>query len=95
MVLDESEVKKMAQLAKLYISDSDINEIGHRITEILTLVDQMQSVDTDLVEPLYHPLDAVQKLRPDVVTERNQRDELQNLAPKAEMGLYLVPQVLD
>jgi len=95
MSLDKSEVRKIAQLARLHISDADVDEIGHRIKEILTLVDQMQSVDTEPVEPLYHPLDAVQKLRPDIVTEENNREELQKLAPKAELGLYLVPNVLD
>ena len=55
----------------------------------------MQAIDTESVEPMSHPLDAVQILREDVVTERNHRDELQKLAPKAENGLYLVPQVLD
>ena len=95
MNLDKSEVRKIAQLARLHISDADVDEIGHRIKEILTLVDQMQSFETKSVEPLYHPFDAVQKLRPDIVTERNNREELQKLAPKAEMGLYLVPKVLD
>ena len=95
MILDKSEVRQMAQLARLHITDTDANEIVHRITEILTLVDQMQSVDTEAVEPLYHPLDAVQKLRSDIVTEENNREQLQKLAPKAELGLYLVPKVLD
>ena len=95
MILDKSGVRQMAQLARLHINDADATEIVHRITEILTLVDQMQSVDTEPVEPLYHPLDAVQKLRPDIVTEENNREELQKLAQKAELGLYLVPKVLD
>ena len=95
MLLDKSEVQQMAQLARLHITDAESTEILNRITEILTLVDQMQSVDTEPVEPLYHPLDAVQKLRPDIVTEENNREKLQKLAPKAELGLYLVPKVLD
>mgnify|MGYP001441278674 FL=1 len=95
MLLDKSEVQQMAQLARLHITDAEATEILNRITEILTLVDQMQSVDTEPVEPLYHPLDAVQKLRPDIVTEENNREKLQKLAPKAELGLYLVPKVLD
>jgi aspartyl-tRNA(Asn)/glutamyl-tRNA(Gln) amidotransferase subunit C len=55
----------------------------------------MQSVDTESVEPLAHPLDVVQRLRIDEVTEENQRESLQKLAPASEDGLYLVPKVLE
>ncbi len=95
MSLNKSEVGKIALLAKLHVNDTDVDEIADRITEILSLIDQMQAIDTESVEPMSHPLDAVQILREDVVTETNHRDELQKLAPKAENGLYLVPQVLD
>ncbi len=95
MALDKSEVEKIAHLARLHISASEAEEVTTRITDILALIDQMQSVDTDAVEPLAHPLDAVQRLRADAITEVNQRDELQQLAPASEAGLYLVPKVLD
>ena len=95
MSLDKNDVEKIAHLARLHISDSEAEEVTTRITDILTLIDQMQSVDTDAVEPLAHPLDVVQRLRADEVTEGNQRDELQQLAPASEAGLYLVPKVLD
>jgi aspartyl-tRNA(Asn)/glutamyl-tRNA(Gln) amidotransferase subunit C len=55
----------------------------------------MQSIDTDNVEPLAHPFDAVQKLRPDAVTETDRRDELQKLAPQSQDGLFLVPKVIE
>jgi aspartyl-tRNA(Asn)/glutamyl-tRNA(Gln) amidotransferase subunit C len=55
----------------------------------------MQSVDTEAVEPLAHPLDLVQRLRADEIIEDNQRDKLQKLAPASEDGLYLVPKVLE
>ena len=95
MTLDKSEVKKMAQLARLHVSETDIDEIAGRVTEILNLIDQMQVIDTESVEPMSHPLDTVQSLREDVVTEKNHRDELQKLAPKTENGLYLVPKVIE
>jgi aspartyl-tRNA(Asn)/glutamyl-tRNA(Gln) amidotransferase subunit C len=95
MALDKSEVEKIAHLARLHISDAEADEVSSRITDILSLIDQMQSVDTDSVEPLAHPLDAVQRLRADEITEKNQRDELQTLAPSSEDGLYLVPKVLE
>ena len=95
MALDKSEVEKIAHLAKLHISESEAEEVTTRITDILALIDQMQSVDTESVEPLAHPVDVVQRLRGDQITEENQRDELQKLAPASEDGLYLVPKVLD
>ena len=95
MAFDKTEVEKVAQLARLLISDSEIDEVTGRITDILALIDQMQSVDTDDVVPLAHPLDLTQRLREDDVTEFNRRDELQLLAPEVEQGLYLVPKVIE
>ena len=95
MAFDKSEVEKVAQLARLHMSESEVDEVASRITDILALIDQMQSVDTESVEPLAHPLDMTQRLRPDVVTEPNRRDELQQLAPATEDGLFLVPKVIE
>lgn len=95
MAFDKSEVEKVAQLASLHVSESDVDEVAARITDILALIDQMQSVDTESVEPLAHPLDMTQRLRPDVATEPNRRDELQQLAPETEDGLFLVPKVIE
>jgi len=95
MALDKTEVEKIAHLARLHINESETEEVTTRITDILTLIDQMQSLDTEAVEPLAHPLDVVQRLRVDEITEENQRDRLQQLAPASEDGLYLVPKVLD
>lgn len=95
MALDQSEVAKIAHLARLHLSDAEAGEVTNRITDILALIDQMQSVDTDGVEPLAHPMDVVQRLRADVVTESDKRDQLQTLAPASQDGLYLVPQVIE
>lgn len=95
MAFDKSEVEKIAHLARLHISDSEADEVTARIGDILGLIDQMQSVDTDGVEPLAHPLDVVQRLREDVITEKDQRQDLQALAPNSQDGLYLVPKVLE
>ncbi len=95
MALDKSEVAKIAHLARLHVNDSEAVEVANRITDILALIDQMQSVDTDNVAPLAHPLDVVQRLRADVVTATDQRQLLQQLAPASEDGLYLVPVVLE
>ena len=95
MALDKTEVEKIAHLARLHINESETEEVTTRITDILALINQMQSVDTEAVEPLAHPLDQVQRLRADQITEENQREELQKLAPASEAGLYLVPKVLE
>lgn len=95
MAFDKSEVEKVAQLARLHVSEAEAIEVASRITDILALIDQMQSIDTNGVEPLAHPLDVTQPLREDKVTEENRRDELQTLAPATEDGLYLVPRVIE
>jgi aspartyl-tRNA(Asn)/glutamyl-tRNA(Gln) amidotransferase subunit C len=95
MAFDRSEVEKVAQLARLHISAAEADEVTSRITDILNLIDQMQAVDTDNVEPLAHPLDMTQPMRADEVTEENRRDELQALAPLTDDGLYLVPKVIE
>lgn len=95
MAFDRSEVEKIAHLARLHISDAEADEVTSRITDILALIDKMQSVDTTSVEPLAHPLDVKQRLRADQVTESDRRDQLQTLAPESESGLYLVPKVIE
>lgn len=95
MAFDRSEVEKVAQLARLHINEAEAGEVASRITDILALIDQMQSVDTDSVEPLAHPLDMTQRMRADKVTEQDRREQLQSLAPQSESGLYLVPKVIE
>ncbi|MDH5778148.1 MAG: Asp-tRNA(Asn)/Glu-tRNA(Gln) amidotransferase subunit GatC, partial [Gammaproteobacteria bacterium] len=58
-------------------------------------VEQMSAVDTDQVSPMAHPLDEVQRLRTDAVTEQNQREHYQSIAPQVEEGHYLVPRVIE
>ena len=95
MSLDKTEVEKIAQLARLHIDDNEASEVAGRISDILELINKMQAVDTSEVEPLSHPLDAVQRLRPDEVTEVIDRDSLQEIAPNHDAGLYLVPKVIE
>ncbi|MFW1677981.1 Asp-tRNA(Asn)/Glu-tRNA(Gln) amidotransferase subunit GatC [Pontibacter sp. JAM-7] len=95
MSLDRSDVEKIAHLARLQIAEQDIPEYTQNLTNILQLVDQLQAVDTTGIEPMAHPLDAVQRLREDTVTEPNQREQLQSIAPAVEAGLFLVPRVIE
>ena len=95
MGFNKSELTKVAQLARLQVTDSEIEDVSERISEILRLIDQMQSINTDSIAPMSHPFDGTQVLRSDVITEQNSRDELQTLAPSVEKVLFLVPKVLE
>jgi len=93
--VDKSEIDKIATLARLRVSPVEAGEVAARIGEILAMIDRMRSVDTTGVEPLAHPLDAVQRLRADEITETDRRDELLALAPSSRDGLFLVPKVIE
>mgnify|MGYP001770380178 CR=1 FL=1 len=95
MSLSAVEVKKIAHLARLGIEEKDVSAYAQDLSGLLDLVAQMEALPTDNVEPLAHPLDVFQRLRADVVTESNQRDHFQAIAPQVEAGLYLVPKVID
>ncbi len=93
--MDPSEIQKIAHLARIEVSEDVAKDTASSITDILKFVDQLQSVDTEGVIPMSHPLDAVQRLRADKVSEEDVRDQFQAIAPEAESGLYLVPKVID
>lgn len=95
MSLDKSDVEKIAHLARLAIDDAAKSEYANNLSNILGLVEQMNAVDTDDVEPMAHPTHAMQRLREDKVTEVDQRDQFQSVAPATEDGLYLVPKVIE
>ncbi len=95
MSLDKEDVKKIAHLARLSIKQEEIPGYSRELSKILDLVEQMNAVDTQNVEPMAHPQDNKQRLREDKSTELNQRDIFQAVAPQVERGLYLVPKVID
>lgn len=95
MALDSKDVKNIANLARLALDDQQIEQYRTDLSNILDLVEQMNAVDTDDVQPLAHPTDAVQRLRADVVTETNQREKYMANAPAQEQGLFLVPKVVE
>jgi aspartyl-tRNA(Asn)/glutamyl-tRNA(Gln) amidotransferase subunit C len=95
MALDAADVEKIAHLARLGINPDDVPEYTRNLTDILAFVEQLNAVDTTGVVPLAHPLEATQRLRADVVSESNDRENFQSVAPQVEAGLYLVPQVIE
>lgn len=95
MAISRNDIEKVALLARIKVDEKQITALEKDLGNILDLVDQLQSADTSQTEPMAHPLDAVQRLRPDVITESNQRAAFQAIAPATENGLYLVPRVIE
>ncbi len=93
--INRDEVMKVAHLARLAITEDKIDEYTKNLSNILDLVEQMNEIDTEGIEPMANPLDALQRLREDVVTESNQRELMLSLAPNANSDFYLVPKVLE
>ena len=93
--MDRDLIDKLMRLAALRLEARQRDLLKDNLQKIVQLIDTMQSVDTDGVEPLDHPLDGVQPLRPDRVTEAIDRDRFQAVAPEVRDGLYLVPRVVE
>ena len=95
MSLTDADVKKIALLARLAMSEAEIATARSQLSGIFDLIAEMQAVDTNGVTPMSHAQDVSQRLREDTVTENNQRELFQSIAPQVEAGLYLVPQVIE
>ena len=95
MVLNDEDVRNIARLARLQIDEADIPLYTTELSRVFDLVEQLDKVNIRDIIPMAHPADAVQRLRTDEVTEQNQREKFQKLAPMAESGLYLVPKVIE
>jgi len=91
----EIDVKKVANLARIRLTDAEAEALGPQLNNILGYVDSLQQVDTTGVAATAHPHDAAMPLRIDVVTNTNRREALQRPAPKTEAGLYVVPKVIE
>lgn len=95
MSLTIHEVERIARLARLELSAAETEATLGQLNGILAFVEQLQAVDTTGIEPMTHAVDVVQRLRADVVSERDQRAAFQAVAPETEAGLYLVPKVIE
>jgi len=99
MSLSDDQVRRIARLARIALQPQEVAPVALRLNRVLGLVEQIQAVDTAGIEPMAHPLDALlpqgQRLRPDEVTEKDQREACQAAAPAVENGLYLVPKVVE
>ena len=95
MPLQPEDVLAIAELARLQVTPAELPRYASELSAILDLVAQMNAADTAGVQAMAHPLDEVQRLRPDVVSEGDQRERFQAIAPQVRDGLYLVPRVLE
>jgi len=93
--LDKDQVQHIAMLARLKLADNEFAETVQKLSRIVDFVDQLTQANTDNVVPMAHPLNAIQRLRADVVTEADDRDHLQANAAAVQDGLYLVPKVIE
>jgi len=95
IALSKDDVYKIAHLARLGIASDDLAQYATELSNTLDLIANMDRVATDNVVPMAHPLNCIQRARTDVITESDNREKLQKLAPKVEAGLYLVPKVIE
>jgi aspartyl-tRNA(Asn)/glutamyl-tRNA(Gln) amidotransferase subunit C len=95
MALTLEDVRRVAGLARIAVDESEARAVLAQLNDVFGLIARMQAVDTRGIEPMSHALDLTQRLRRDVVTETDQHDRFQAIAPHVEGGLYLVPKVIE
>lgn len=95
MPLSRDEVNQIAHLSRLSIDDDQVPAFVDSLSRIIDFVQQLEAADTQGVAPMAHPVPSAQRLRPDAVTEHDQRDRYQRNAAAVEDGLYLVPRVIE
>lgn len=95
MSLQLDDVKRIAHLARIEISEAEANATLNQLTNIFGLIEEMKAVNTEGVEPMSHGIEVNQRLREDKVTDNSVREANQAPAPQVEAGLYLVPKVIE
>ncbi len=95
MQIDANEIQKIGKLAKLSFDKKEQEKYAENLNKILDFVEQMNQYDTTGITPMAHPLDIAQPMRKDAVTEPDVREDMLKLAPEANAGLYVVPQVIE
>ena len=95
MALTLNDVEKIARLSRLYLDDGEKAQTLQELNDIFAMVEKMQSVTTDGIEPMAHPHEAALRLREDKITETDRAAEYQSVAPEVRNRLYIVPQVIE
>jgi len=95
MSLSLLDVKRIAQLASIEVTDAQAEQVLAQLQGVFALIEELQSVDTQGIEPMSHSQDVTLRLREDQVTETDNRERFQAIAPRVDAGLYLVPKVIE
>jgi len=95
MSLNQEGIGRIARLARIELSAAESTAVQDQLNDILAFIARLQAVDTKGIEPMAHAVDVVQRMRPDVVTEKDRRADFQAIAPEIENSLYLVPKVIE
>ena len=95
MIIKREEIEKLATLSRISIDEKTITDVAERLSSVLDLVDQLKTANTDSVQGISRPIQVSQRLREDKVTESNQRDKFQAIAPATDNGLFTVPKMID
>jgi aspartyl-tRNA(Asn)/glutamyl-tRNA(Gln) amidotransferase subunit C len=95
MSLTADQVRQVAHLARLELKPEQVEKYTRELSNILAMVGQLAQADTAHTEPMAHPLDMSQRLRPDAITEPDRREAFQAHAPAVQGGLYIVPKVIE
>jgi len=96
MTVTSTDIPRIAHLARLNIAEAKIPQYVEHLNNLLKLVEEMNEVNTDNIAPMAHPLEGeMQRMRDDRITEENQRETFQKIAPQVVEGLYIVPKVIE
>jgi aspartyl-tRNA(Asn)/glutamyl-tRNA(Gln) amidotransferase subunit C len=95
MSLSDADVRRIAHLARLAVSETEVEAALSQLNGIFAMIETLRAVDTTGIEPMSHAVEMSQPLREDLVTEPDLRDKYQGVAPAVEDGLYLVPKVIE
>jgi aspartyl-tRNA(Asn)/glutamyl-tRNA(Gln) amidotransferase subunit C len=95
MSLTPEQVRRIAHLARLAVTPAEAEQVRLQLNDIFAMIERMQAVDTEGVAPMSHAQDVTLRLREDAITEGDQHERFQAVAPQVEGGLYLVPKVIE
>jgi aspartyl-tRNA(Asn)/glutamyl-tRNA(Gln) amidotransferase subunit C len=95
VALELDEVKRIAMLARIAVSDAEAAGVRDQLNGIFAMIEKMQAVDASGAAPMAHAQDVMLRLREDAVTETDRHEAFQAIAPQTEAGLYLVPRVIE
>lgn len=94
-MLSEDDVRKVAELARLNLSEQEVAELRPQLSKLIDYVAVLDEVDTDEVEPMVHAIEQTNVFREDIPTEPLSREEALANAPKTDGKYFLVPPIIE